>query len=61
VFDVQELAAMLPENIKDALLKEQFLPYLLLGERAFQEQIPASVLQKIVDGIVESIENAKKR
>lgn len=44
----------LPEDLKKLVVKEDFLPYLALGEKAYHSSIPHEVLQKIIDAVIEA-------
>lgn len=43
----------LPEDLKKLIIKEEFLPYLAMGEKAYNADIPHDILQRIIDSILE--------
>ncbi len=60
-FAIKELERVLPDSLKKALLQVEFLPYLMLAQKAFEQKIPPHVIDTFIESIKTVMKNPPKR
>jgi len=48
-FDIDEINAEINQQVSDILLDKELMPYILLGRKAYEQQIPHEVITELLE------------